>query len=587
MSGAAQRFFDRYTRTDGTLIWRQEWPGMDGSDDAYESWHSFPLLYLLGGDPRLLDLARRGWEAVTWQFTQYGQIHREFDAYYDWMHHGEGSLLLYYLGLADSGRLQERQRAVRFAAMYTGEDPDAPNYDPQRRLIRSPINGSRGPRPQMSAEDWCTHRAVLDGYPPPFEDIPGVAGPNCPWTDDTVFAEILSRMNARMARGDVPLNLTAAGLVSHTFLFTGEEKFRRWVVDYLDAWAGRARDNGGVLPDNVGPSGRVGECMDGKWWGGYYGWRWPHGAGVLLDAVAVACTCAVMLTGDTGQLDLVRSQMDMLWALGREERGTWATPTKHLDTGWTQFHPADPRLPILLWSQSQAAEDEARVRRIPHPEAWDHVVDLIGKGDQAHTLPWYRYVTGHLPGYPEEILSLDARHCARRLEAIRGDRGDPGAWDVHHWQELNPVLCEGLVQTMLGAPMPIYHGGLLHCPVRYFDADAERPGLPSGVGALVEQVDAEGVRLQLVNADPLHAKAIVVQGGGFGEHRLTEVADLDGGPPVEASGPWARVELAPAAGIRLRLHLRRFARQPAYGSPWTDGPDHEPLLRGRAASPAG
>jgi len=26
---------------------------------------------------------------VTRQFTAYGQVWREFDAYYDWMHHGE------------------------------------------------------------------------------------------------------------------------------------------------------------------------------------------------------------------------------------------------------------------------------------------------------------------------------------------------------------------------------------------------------------------------------------------------------------------------------------------------------------------
>ena len=69
--------------------------------------------------------------------------------------------------------------------------------------------------------------AVLDGYPPPFEDLPGVPGPLCPWTDDRVMGEILSRMNARMMRGDVPLNLTATGLVTHAFLYTGEEKYRQ------------------------------------------------------------------------------------------------------------------------------------------------------------------------------------------------------------------------------------------------------------------------------------------------------------------------------------------------------------------------
>lgn len=580
MAEAGRWFFHRYTRADGTLVWRQRWPGMDGSDDAYESFQSFPLLYLLGGDAEMLDLGRRGWEGATWLFTQYGQVEREFDAYYDWMHHGEGSLLLYHLGLADPSRLQERERAVRFAAMYTGEDPLAPNYDPQRRLMRSPITGSRGPRLEMTAEDWCTHRAVLDAYPPPFEDIPGVEGPRCPWTDDRVFAAVLERMNARMAHGDVPLNLTAAGLITHAFLFTGEGRYRDWVLDYLAAWAQRAADNGGLLPDNVGPSGRIGECMDGRWWGGYYGWRWPHGARVLLDAVAVACQCALLLSGDTDRLDLVRGQLDRLWALGRKEDGVWKTPNKHRDAGWTEFLPADGRLPALLWNISREAGDAARTARARGGQAWDRVTDAIGKGDQGHTLPWYRYTTGGLPGYPERILRLAERHSALRLEAIRADRGDPADWDVHHWQDLNPVLCEGLVQTMLGCPMPIYHGGLLHSPVRYFDADAGRPGLPPGVGALVEGGEGGSVRLQLVNSDPVHARCLLIQGGAFGEHTIAEARDLDGGEAATPGGPHLRVELGPAAGMRLQLELRRHSRLPSYAGPWSR-PATEPPLRGR------
>ena len=181
--------------------------------------------------------------------------------------------------------------------------------------------------------------------------------------------------------------------------------------------------------------------------------------------------------------------------------------------------------------------------------AWDALADSIGKGDQGHTRPWYRYVTGRLPRYPEAILGLDARHSALRLEAIRGDAGaDPAGWDVHHWQDRKPVLCEGLVHTMLGAPMPIYHGGLLHCPVRYFDAEERRPGLPAGVGALVESVSAGTLRVPLVNADPLRSRTLVVQGGAFGEHALARATDLDTGASSDGPGGSVLVELGPAAG---------------------------------------
>ena len=579
MNDAALFFVERYTRPDGTLVWREEWPGMDGSDDAYESFWSFPLFYLLGGCRDVLEAARRGWEAVTWQFTQYGQVHREFDAYYDWMHHGESSQLLYYLSLADPTRLKDRQRAVRFAAFYTGEDEAAPNYDPQLRMIRSPINGSRGPRFEMTEEDWSTHRPVLSHYPAPFEDIPGVDGPIADWTDDAVFREILRLMNQRMARGDVPLNLMATSLVAHAFLHTGEEKYRRWVLDYTRAWEERALANGGIVPDNIGPSGIIGECMDGKWWGGYYGWRWPHGGRVILEAVLVASCNAALLGRDPARLRFIRSQFDALWRLRKEVDGAWHLPNKHTDSGWSDYRKAEPRLPILLWNFSLAQEDRERIERLRRDESWAHVADVIGKGDQAHTVPWYWYITGRFDEYPERILRLDLAHVARRLAAIREEHSDPREWDVHHWQDRNPVLCEGLVHTMLGSPQAVYHGGLLHAHVRYFDEEEKRSGLPEDVAALVQHVAADTVRLTLENLNPLRARHVIVQAGSFGEHRFTRATSGDSA--VDFAGPWVRVELPPATRIELALGMDRLAYSPTYQLPWDRGKPQEPLLRPR------
>src|SRR5260370_41846478 len=89
LNHAAVQLVQRYTRPDGTLTWRTQWPGMDGSDDPYEGFHNLALLYILGGSDNLHALSRTLWETITWQWTEYGQIYREFDAYYDWMHHGE------------------------------------------------------------------------------------------------------------------------------------------------------------------------------------------------------------------------------------------------------------------------------------------------------------------------------------------------------------------------------------------------------------------------------------------------------------------------------------------------------------------
>ena len=72
LNRAAAEFCERYVREDGTLIWRSDWPGMDGSDDPYEGFMYLTLLYTLGGSEEAQRLARRVFEGITWQWTEYG-----------------------------------------------------------------------------------------------------------------------------------------------------------------------------------------------------------------------------------------------------------------------------------------------------------------------------------------------------------------------------------------------------------------------------------------------------------------------------------------------------------------------------------
>lgn len=571
MNEAVPAFQQRYTRADGTFVWRERWPGFDGSDDGYESYHNWPLFYALGGRSDLYPRSRFLWEAVTRQFTGYGQVWREFDAHYDWMHHGESSIFLYYLGLAQPADAVMSARAVRFARMYTGDDPLAPNWDPERRLIRSPINGSRGPRCENAWDDWATHRAVLDHYPAPFEDIPGVTTPKAQWTDDHVYAEILKLLNQRQMRGDVPLNLTATSLVTHAYLLTGEDRYRDWVLGYLEAWAERIAANGGLCPDNVGPGGAIGEHLDGKWWGGYYGWRWPHGFMTILQPLTIAAMNAVLLTGDYRYLDIPRGQLDRLMALGRVEDGRLLIPHRHTDAGWTAWRPVPPEFPLQLWLLSQAPADRARLERIPErdPE-WRRVLPGRGKGDDLHIGPWYSFLQGALPDYPERLLEAQWTEVARRLERMAGDTGDPETWDVHHWQEINPVHTEALLQLACGGPQIIYHGGLLHLRLRYVDAEARRPGLPPDVAALVTALDAGSTSVSLVNTNPLRERRLILQAGAFGEHEFTDVVEVGGEAPalaVPVTGKHLGVVLPPGRALDLRLGMRRHCRQPTYEQP--------------------
>ncbi len=567
---AAPIFQERYTRADGTFIWRQTWPGMDGSDDGYESYHNWPLFYALGGSEDLYRRSRFLWEAVTRQFTEYGQVWREFDAYYDWMHHGESSIYFYYFGLADPTVAIDRARALRFARMYMGQDPEAPNWDAQRRMMRSPITGSKGPRLENSWDDWATHRAILAEYPAPFEDIPGVTGPIADWNDDKVYAEILRLLNARQMRGDVPLNLTSTSLIAHAYIYTGDDRYRRWVLDYIEAWADRIARNGGLCPDNVGPNDVIGELMGGKWWGGYYGWRWPHGFMSIIQPLTIAAMNAVLLTGDMRYLDIPRGQLDRMIELGRVEDGKLLIPCRHTDAGWTAYRPITPEFPLQIWFMSQDPRDGSRLERFPERKtAWKQVLPGRGKGDDIHIAPYYCYLQGENADYPGQILDAQWMEIARRMDRMAHDDGDPEQWDIHHWQDINPVHTEGLIQLTCGGPQIIYHGGLLHTRLRYFDADARRPGLPPDVAALVRAIDPDSVTLTLTNTSPLRERRVTIQAGAFGEHMFTTLTDLavETPSPVKVDDKFLMIILPPGWSMELRLGMKRYVHRPTYDQP--------------------
>ena len=169
-----------------------------------------------------------------------------------------------------------------------------------------------------------------------------------------------------------------------------------------------------------------------------------------------------------------------------------------------------------------------------------------------------------------DILEAQYAEVGRRMDLMRCDGGDPAGWDVHHWQDINPVHTEALVQLTCGGPQIIYHGGLLHVRLRFFDVRARRPGLPPHTAALVSALDADSTTLHLVNLSPLHRQDLVLQAGAFGEHSFTEVVEegVPGAQPRAVEGKWLRLDLAPGCAATLRLGMRRYCRSPSYDQPW-------------------
>ena len=516
MDQSVYPFLEKYTGEDGRLIWGTEVDTRDGADDFYESFYNWPLLYLLGGGDHLLPLAMKQWNAITQQLTDLGLVYKEYERGYDWFHQSESYIYFYFLCMADPTNPQLVERSRRFAGFYLNEDPEAPNYDPELKLIRAPHNGSAGPRwGLMDGEPVYPWRANMATYGLPYQDVPGIT------SYDDLKDPALAR---RMGQGDVVANLAATSLITNAYLLTGEEKYRRWVVEYLDAWIERAQQNGGLLPDNVGLSGQIGEYTNGKWYGGLYGWTFPHGFYNIGKAAIVAATNAFLVTKDPRYLDLPRTQIDQIMDMGEmrdprdlemslpqhwtgiiaamgQKKETFVVPYRRGDSGWFDYQPMAPLYPVAVWNLSMEEADWERIENLRHAGGydWNLVFSFRTKEDAHHEAPWLRFLAGENPNYPEAILSASYYQVCRRLEQIRHDKEDLTQVHIHHWQQLNPVLTEALIQLTLGAPQIIYNGGLLMSQVRYFDPEGKRPGLPKDVAALVEKLEAKRTVLSLVN----------------------------------------------------------------------------------------
>ncbi|ELY97707.1 hypothetical protein [Natrialba aegyptia] len=606
MADAVDRFVDEYVDENGEPYWPPRgYTGVDGFDDVIEGFYNWPLVYALGGDERFLEHARdvyagalrRGRNAET----PFGHpmVVDEFEQCRDWFHLGEGNLFTYNMGLAAPTDDAVVDRAERFARLYfdTDDEADAGNYDGDRRLVRGPMNGSMGPdhcdfsayehHPYGAEYRWSSHGL-------PWRDLEfDEAAELCDPDNEERLFEVLDE---RCSKGDIPLNLNVTSLMTNAYLHTGEDRYREWVVDYLAAWRERTAENGGIIPDNVGRSGEIGEYTDGSWYGGYYGWSWGgwHYVGI---GPTVAAENAVLLTGDREHLAFPRSQLDVLIENGIEVaedsvHSTLYVPHKyggpgdyHYDAsgvlteddgavlwrdGWYEFKPhRDDPYVFHLWYLSLSEADRERVDRLRDWGSRDWTqVDYrpSNKHGAGQEYAWLAYLDGEFPDYPQRRLEASHAHVQERLALMREEGGVPNDVDEDYLRDRNPIVHRGLLQLTMGAPQPVYYGGLVMAQLRHFDPERERPGLPPGVAALVEDVTRDGVRLTLVNVGG-RDRDVIVQAGAYGEHEFTAI-ELDD-ERVRPESTCIRVSIPSGTRLTVAASLDRFVTEPSYALPWT------------------
>ena len=221
------------------------------------------------------------------------------------MHHGEGLQLFNRMALSVPTRPTYQERARRFAGFYMGEDPDAPNYDPEHKIIRSMINGSRGPMlRKATALDWVGDPFDVDG----FVALHG----------ERTFEQFLAHYQEYTdVVGDHFLNLVATTLPLNAYLLAGEAKYKQWIVEYMDAWLERMKQNGGIIPSYVDSTARS-AAPTGKWWGNAYGWGFSPVNPVTgrredrnrIPRALVGFSNALLVTGDQKYVDAWRAMID-------------------------------------------------------------------------------------------------------------------------------------------------------------------------------------------------------------------------------------------------------------------------------------
>jgi len=366
--------------------------------------------------------------------------------------------------------------------------------------------------------------------------------------------------------GDNSLNLAATNLALNAYMLTGEKKYQDWLVEYVNAWKERTAATGGNIPSNVGLDGKPGGEYNGQWWKGTYGWNFTIFDGEL-EQIAhrnyftagswPGFSNAMLITGNQGYVDVLRKQMDNIYAQKKVENGTVLLPQMYGDPRGYKYNGkpewyhytknlfGDRLAEIYLWSM-----DRKDMERVPKTG-------------------WIAYLEGEDPEYPVKALRDDFARVRRAVREMRDDPTTPDTRLADYLLGVNPAVTNALTNLTLGGYFANGKIWTLHSRFRYFDPARRRSGLPEDVSALVEKLGPDSATVVLVNTNPVDARTVAVQAGGYGEHKFDEVT-VDGKSKTIA-GPLLTVRLEPGSGARFQFKMSRYAYSPTLAQPWNRG----------------
>jgi hypothetical protein len=351
--------------------------------------------------------------------------------------------------------------------------------------------------------------------------------------------------------GDHFLNLGATTLATNAYLIAGEQRYKTWLLEYMDAWLDRMQRNNGIIPSFVDLDGVTGGT-EGRWWGNAYGWGFSPVNPVTgkredrnrIPWALVGFHNALLVSGNQKYVDAWRRMIDAVNSHAREVDGKRQYPTMHGADGWYGWQASPWNVGALeVWYWSQQPKDLERTGGA-----------------------WIDFLQGRNPGYPEQALERDRAAIGTRLAAMRRDDTPPDRRLADNMLDYNPAAIESLVQLMWGGIMAGRTGGLANARLRYFDPDRQRAGVPEDVAALVTELSDTRTTVTLINLNAASSRTVIVQGGAYGEHQI--VSAMTGGKTTAVNAPLLTVRLGPASGAPLVLEMKRYANAPTVLHPW-------------------
>jgi hypothetical protein len=231
-------------------------------------------------------------------------------------------------------------------------------------------------------------------------------------------------------------------------------------------------------------------------------------------------------------------------------------PKMYGDEGWYHYTPEKyNRAALELYYLSMRADD------------LEELLPETNNGRVSDEPRWLLFLLGRNPDYPEQALRADLARVRQQVAKLRADDSTPDTRLADDPMHLNPASVTSLIQLMLGGLHPGHQGNVLQARLRYFDPIARRAGLPEDMAALVDRLTADEVAVTLVNTNQLAPREIVIQAGGYAEHRFISVSQ-DNGQSRAVNSDRISVKLAPGAGGRFVFKVRRYANQPTMLFPW-------------------